>query len=439
MQAAEAVVSDDGVPTEALFEQVAALIRKSMVASVPGTRPPTFRLMETTRALMAEKLADTPEASSIPRRHAAYILETLRRIVDEFQTVPDSIWLKSCGPLLPDLRAALDWATGEDPELAIALAGVSWPIWCEMSLQSEGRQRLDTIAKLVSPQTPLDLRLRVQRALAELCLHTDSISFAYDSLSEVVSLYRGLKRNPEFGSALRELAFSASLLGHTEEARSYITEAIDLLQQSGRPRELAKALGILMVIQFIHGEYIEAKETGTKAIRLCAMVGANRTALAVSTNLLEGALLAGELCEAVAEGNNIAMQHRSKSYPDLLGYVLGLVSCALLFQRKPEEAYPLLREAATILRDEGMMFWLYDKLALRLALIGRHSDAAVVAGFAIGNFERGGRFREPLAVRIREMLYSVLRSAMSEDVLKQLVESGKYLTEERARSLALDY
>jgi hypothetical protein len=86
-----------------------------------------------------------------------------------------------------------------------------------------------------------------------------------------------------------------------------------------------------------------------------------------------------------------------------------------------------------------LVFWLYDKFALRLALIGRQSDAAVVAGFAFAVLEKSGRSGEPLAVRVREMLYSELRRAMSDNVMKQLIESGKYLTEERAISLALDY
>ena len=439
MQAAEAVVADERIRPETLFDHVAALIRKSMVTVVAGTGSPMFRLLETTRALMAEKLAGAPEASSVFRCHATYVLKRVRRAIDELQTVPESVWLKSYASVLPDMRHALDWASREDPQLAITLASDGWQIWREMSLYAEGRQRLSTITKLVDAETPPELKLGVQRALAELCLNSESERFAYQSLREVVSLIRELKLGPEFASAFYDLGFAASVLGHTEEAHGYVVEAIDLLQQSGRTRDLARAYSILSAIQVTAGKYADAKETGAKAVRLCEILGADRGAFVVSANLLEAVVLAGDLPDAIADGNGIVARLRSTPYTELLGYVLGLVSCALLFQRTPEEALPLLREAATILRETGLIFWLYDKFALRLALNRRQSDAAVVAGFAFAVLEKSGRSAEPLAVKVREMLYRELQGAMSDDVIKQLVESGKHLTEERALALALDY
>jgi len=410
-----------------------------MVTVIAGTRPPMFRLLETTRVVVAEKLAGAPEANITLRRHAAYILKTVRRALDELQTVPESVWLKRYASVLPDMRKALDWASREDPRLAITLAGDGWQIWREMSLFAEGRQRLTTITELVDAETPPELKLRVQRALAELCLNSDSERFAYQSLREVVSSIRELKLGPEFASAFYDLGFAACVLGRNEEAQGYVAEAIDLLQQSGRTRDLARAYCILSAVQVAAGRYADAKQAGTKAIRLCEIVGADRGAFVVSANLLEAVVLAGNLPEAITDGNEILARLRSTPYTELLGYVLGLVSCALLFQRTPEEALPLLRESAPILRETGLMFWLYDKFALRLALNRRQSDAAVVAGFAFAVLEKCGRFGEPLAVQVREMLYRELRTAMSDDVITQLVESGKHLTEERAISLALDY
>jgi predicted ATPase len=437
IQAAEAVVGDERIRPESLFDHVAALIRKSMVTVASGTRAPMFRLLETTRALMAEKLAGAHEANSILRRHATYVLKTVRRAIDELQTVPESVWLKRYASVIPDMREALDWASREDPQLAITLAGDGWQIWREMSLHAEGRQRLDTITKLVDAKTPPELKLGVQRAFAELCMNSESERFAYQSLLEVVSLIRELKKGPEYASAFFELGYAACVLGHSEEAHGYVVEAIDLLQQSGRTRDLARAYAALSAIHVGAGRYADARETGTKALRLCEIVGSGRGTFVVAANLLEATVLAGNLPEAIADGNEIVPRLRSTPYTEVLGFVLGLVSCARLFQRTPEEALPLLREAATIMREVGMIFWLYDKFALRLALSGRQGDAAVVAGFAFAALEKSGRSGEPLAVKVRDMLYSELRGAMSGNVIKQLVESGKHLTEERALALAL--
>ena len=173
MQAAEAVVGDEHVRAASLFEHVGALIRKSMVTVASGTRPPMFRLLETTRAVMAEKLAGAHEANSILRRHATYVLKTVRRAIDELQTVPESVWLKRYASIIPDMREALDWASLEEPQLAITLAGEGWQIWREMSLYAEGRQRLNAITKLVGAETLPELKLGVRRALAEMCLNSE--------------------------------------------------------------------------------------------------------------------------------------------------------------------------------------------------------------------------------------------------------------------------
>ena len=113
MQAAEAVAGDGVIPKEEAFEHIASLVRKSMLAVVPGLREQHYRLLETTRAFVLDQLLASGEAQETQRRHARYLLATLELASTEWESTSDAVWMERYGPLLDDLRAALDWAIGE--------------------------------------------------------------------------------------------------------------------------------------------------------------------------------------------------------------------------------------------------------------------------------------------------------------------------------------
>jgi predicted ATPase len=61
MTAAEFVIADDSISKTQVLEQIARLIDKSMIAAVPGSSEHHYRLLETTRAFMFEKLAQSQD------------------------------------------------------------------------------------------------------------------------------------------------------------------------------------------------------------------------------------------------------------------------------------------------------------------------------------------------------------------------------------------
>jgi predicted ATPase/DNA-binding winged helix-turn-helix (wHTH) protein len=77
--AAEAVAGYGDISKEEVFECLANLIRKSMIAIAPGSRTRRYRLLETTRTLMLEKLAASGESEATHRRHANWMVRLLWR------------------------------------------------------------------------------------------------------------------------------------------------------------------------------------------------------------------------------------------------------------------------------------------------------------------------------------------------------------------------
>jgi hypothetical protein len=89
------------------------------------------------------------------------------------------------------------------------------------------------------------------------------------------------------------------------------------------------------------------------------------------------------------------------------------------------------------LRDEGMLFWFFDHLALRLALASNVKDAALVAGYADSLFKEFGRPREPVGQEAVNRLQRILRTLLSDNEVQQAHTIGAQLSEDRVIALAL--
>jgi tetratricopeptide (TPR) repeat protein len=166
-------------------------------------------------------------------------------------------------------------------------------------------------------------------------------------------------------------------------------------------------------------------------------VGAERSALVITCNLVETYLETGDIEGAIAAGRELADRLRQTFNAPLLGSVLGILACALIAAGDLGEALTMAREAAPLLRDHGRLFWLFDHLALRAGLAGRTRDAARIAGYADAIYRASGHPREPIGRRAVERLADLLREALRADEITHLKREGACLTEDQAISLAL--
>jgi hypothetical protein len=90
-----------------------------------------------------------------------------------------------------------------------------------------------------------------------------------------------------------------------------------------------------------------------------------------------------------------------------------------------------------LLRDEGMLFWFFDHMALRLAIAGHFRDAALLSGYADSLFCKFGRPREPVGQQAVSRLSEILRASLSDDEIEQLRGIGEQLGEDRVIAIAL--
>ncbi|HEY4114708.1 MAG TPA: winged helix-turn-helix domain-containing protein [Rhizomicrobium sp.] len=438
MKAAEAVASDSAILKGQVFQHAANLIRKSLISIVPGTRTPTYRLLETTRAFALERLAASGDDHATRQRHVRHMVRVLEEATSEWETTSDAVWLERYGSMLEDLRAALAWAVGESGHDALVLAGASWPLWRQLSLPAEGRHYLSAAAAQLQRDTSPVIEARLRRGLGEMLLNTAETKLAHEEIWRAAALYRSLGDAPQLGNALTARGFCLFMLDRIEEAEQAILEAVSLLEPVGWFRTLGAAYSAQLCIEAVRGRFDAAFSAGEKAIRLCEVTGADRTALNVAVNMVQARLEKGDVEEAISSGRSVVARLRGTRHSDLLGFALGILAAALTAQGDWREALAAAREAAPLLRDDGRLFWLFDHLGLCAALDGRFRDAALLSGYAEGVYRKFGRIREPMSRSAMERTASLLSDALPEDEVAELCSFGARLSETQALDLAFD-
>jgi predicted ATPase/DNA-binding winged helix-turn-helix (wHTH) protein len=131
LEAAGTVAASAEITGPDVVDCVVNLVTKSLIiADVDGPEP-RYRLLETTRAYVLEKLTDSGERDEIARRHAEYYHHVFQRGAAESAKRPAAEWLAAYGPDVDNVRAALDWAfsPSSDPSVGVALTIASVPLW----------------------------------------------------------------------------------------------------------------------------------------------------------------------------------------------------------------------------------------------------------------------------------------------------------------------
>lgn len=432
-----ALARDDRLSEPDVIEQTIGLYRKSMLSAAGAPARRRYRYLEITRTFALECLAKSGEAENIRRRHAQHILARLERATIEWETMSDRAWIDRYKEAINDVRIALDWAILHEPDNAVLIAGASWPLWRELSLHAEARQRFASAATLISADTPLFCEAALRRGIGELWSNTSDIKLARDAFARAADIYRQLADPLRLGSVLSRLAFTQLVLEDRTCAKAAIEESLTLLQQYGTPRALASAYATQVCVEARTGHYENAKTIGEVTISLAGDIGAERLELVTLGNLTEFALEQGDVGYAIEFGKVLVRRLRDSGHSDLLAFASGLLVAALVQGDAIEEACTLAREAAPLLRDEAMLIGLLDHLALLTALKGNLDAAARTIGFADAALLKSSRPREPIAERSVNRLMEILRPEIEPDRLSRLRHEGSLMSEDQILAMSL--
>jgi predicted ATPase/DNA-binding winged helix-turn-helix (wHTH) protein len=121
LEAANAVMSDQGYTASALLEQIANLVAKSLV-TLDGSAPTgRWRLLETTRAYALGLLAESGETEQTARRCAEFFRDLVGPAMHGSQVPPTAEDMARYGHEIDNVRAALDWSFSPVGDAAIGV------------------------------------------------------------------------------------------------------------------------------------------------------------------------------------------------------------------------------------------------------------------------------------------------------------------------------
>jgi predicted ATPase/DNA-binding winged helix-turn-helix (wHTH) protein len=206
------VAGELGVGTEDIFDAIAGLGAKSLVAARIGSTQGTYRLLDTTRAYALEKLEEHAEVDVVFRRHAEYVAGYLEaqtaallapskaKTGAPYPSASGSIHLapepsprprgnnqfatglaaaSTHSSQLGNIRAALEWSFGPngDDEIATRLAAASTPLFLELSLLIECRVWAErAIARLGDQHKNSRREMEISTSLSLALMHSEGSS-----------------------------------------------------------------------------------------------------------------------------------------------------------------------------------------------------------------------------------------------------------------------
>jgi len=166
LDAAVAVAGDLSAPL--VVDHIANLVAKSLLVADLREETAQYRLLDTTRLYVLDKLRSGGEFAQAARRHAEHYRSVFAHAEAESESLPQAEWLAIYGRHLSNVRAGLDWAFSAEgePQIGVALTVAVVPLWVQLSLFGECRERVERALAVLKGDEQVTARPRMQLSAA---------------------------------------------------------------------------------------------------------------------------------------------------------------------------------------------------------------------------------------------------------------------------------
>ena len=179
LEGARSVAGELSGGTEEIFDAVAGLVEKSLIATRIDESQAQYRLLDTTRAYALEKLEEYVEVDVVLRRHAEYVAGYLESRPAALSALLKTESTSAYSGQLGNIRAALEWSFGPngDDEIATRLAAASTQLFLKLSLLIECRVWAErAIARLGNQHKNSRREMEISTSLSLALMHSEGSS-----------------------------------------------------------------------------------------------------------------------------------------------------------------------------------------------------------------------------------------------------------------------
>lgn len=477
LEAAESICSDEDIEPQQVLDLLTQLVLKSLVvADQEAGRERRYYLLEMIRQYAHEKLVQSGEEDRVKALHLKYFLGLSEKIESGLIGPEQSTWFARLTDERHNLRGALTFASQNNVESGLYLAGRLYRFWESFNMQEGAHWLAALLANPESHHYPhararalcaygwlLTWRQQFKQAQAAaeesldlfracedrqgeldvLPLLANTIEFQGD-IQQAVELYHETLRRAEAMGYLWHQARAHFFLGWDRRNRQHsfhhLEKAIHLLRQVGDWAALANTLSVLGSFRVLDGDVDFAQKYLDEATQLwqsnkrldiwdTAKTARSRLALLRGDYEQAGSLLKEILLFAEETGNRMSYLW-TRAHLGHVAFRLGDV----------EQARRSFNETIQGFQNDGLTIGVVfgvEGIATLLIVAGQPEKAARLIGWADATREQIPDVRPPIEEADMYRNMTAILSKIGPSAFEVAYEEGRSLDMEQAVTLAL--
>ncbi|MDX1621697.1 MAG: NB-ARC domain-containing protein, partial [Nitriliruptorales bacterium] len=402
LDAAEAVVSGEGIDHDEVLDLVTGLVDQSLLDVVEREGRARYRLLETIRLYARRRLVELDDPDRVRDRHLAFHVGLAERAREDLHGAQPERSVARLAADLDDLRAAMDWAA--DTGNLRGLVGITEPIvrfWFERGLSREVHRRLHDAAAVSDASA--DERVRGLNTAAALALAAYEPASFHRSASQAVAAAKDADADGALAVALAQRALSGALSG-SSTSEEVEADAEQALQLTSRSRDVSARAHVLQFAgaAILHHRSIDAGyQLLQQAVEVCETNDLTFHLPAAHGGAQSWLPWSGRLDETRRHARRVIELSRQLGRPGWEAVGLTGLGAVAVLQGDHAAAQDRLSEARAALRPRALQthygMWLRHWLCLS-AYASSDADAARNTAEEIVRIGRGGGSRVDEAI-----------------------------------------
>jgi predicted ATPase/DNA-binding winged helix-turn-helix (wHTH) protein len=428
LEGARHVAGEQGSDDGEIFDAIAGLAEKSLIATRLDQGEPQYRLLDTTRAYALGRLEEHGESDPISLRHAEYVIQQLESQKEMLSALPRAERVAAYSWQLSNVRSALEWSFGShgNDEIATKLVVSSTRLFMELALLIEWRPWAErALARLEDQHKEQDLvrELLLLNGLFVYSSWTTDIHQVLDVAARSQKVALKTQDPDDMARAEAMVGFANHLAGNHLVAQRHFEAGLRYSASGSRLRaghhlyDPTSGLLVGMARSLLYrGVLDQSLDYARLAIEEAEKSDHPATLCRILIVILPVYLALDDWQRSeqyIAQLTDLSAAHSLKPYRAI---ATGMRGRWLLLQNNIRDGIPLLKRASEELEAESHEMLNMDfvaDLGAGLAVSGQHEEALTLVVNALDVQERGGKLLNvPTLMRVKGL---ILASRSRED------------------------
>jgi predicted ATPase len=269
------------------FDGIASLVDKSLLSqSEQADGEPRFRMLVVVREFALEELGAGGGAEEVKKRHAEYYARMAESAEPELLGGKAGEWLETLEQEHDNLRLALEWGLGREPQTALRIVGAIEHFWYKRGYFSEGSEWTRAALERNGEEADTKLQAKAYLGISQLIWCQGDLESAEQFAQEGLRLARKVGEKSLICIALGYLGvIKRQQGGELCQAKVFSEEALALARELKDKRLISTTLNSLGEIARHQEDYEAAREFYEEALTLARQESANHF-ISISTQNL---------------------------------------------------------------------------------------------------------------------------------------------------------